>query len=258
MNRDQFYANMAGKGTLDYEIYLNTETLLSCQKDFYDLSNQDELQFQIVHQSEELWMKLIAYTLLNIDDYMQEGKTNRVLTLFNRVHRIQKTLLDQLSILETMSPKEYQEIRAKLGNGSGQESPGFRTLMKMYKPLWQSFKTCYLDRYGLTLEQVYNTEYCHCDAYMVAESLAEYDELFQKFRYYHIQLIYRTIGMGAKSLKGRSVELLSEGMQSKFFPDIWDIRNKMTDTWGQKYGKVRDSIGQNSEISLKEKVMLKV
>lgn len=258
MNRDQFYATMAGKGTLDYELYLNTQSLLSCQKDFYDLCNQDELQFQIVHQSEELWMKLIAYTLLDISDYIEMQKTNRVLTLFNRVHRIQKILIDQLSILETMSPKEYQEIRANLGNGSGQESPGFRTLMKMYKPLWQSFKTCYLDQYELTLEQVYNTEYCHCNAYMVAESLAEYDELFQKFRYYHIQLIYRTIGMGAKSLKGRSVELLAEGMQSKFFPDIWDIRHKMTDTWGKEYGQIRDPLGQDVEISLPEKVMVKV
>ncbi len=258
MNREQFYATMAGKGTLDYEIYLNTQTLLSCQKDFDDFCNQDELQFQIVHQSEELWMKLIAYTLLNIDEYIQDEKTNLVLTLFNRVHRIQRILIDQLPILETMSPKDYQEIRANLGNGSGQESPGFRTLMKMYKPLWQSFKTCYLDRHQLNLEQIYNTEYSHCDAYMVAESLAEYDELFQKFRYYHIQLIYRTIGMGANSLKGRSVELLREGMQSKFFPELWEIRHKMTNNWGKEYGQIRDSLGQNLETSQQEKVMVEV
>ena len=67
MNREHFYALMGGEGTLDYELYLNTKTLLSCQGKFETMCNRDELQFQIVHQIEELWMKLIAYTLLDID-----------------------------------------------------------------------------------------------------------------------------------------------------------------------------------------------
>src|SRR5579862_5641403 len=122
---------MRGEGTLDYEVYLNTKTLLSCQLDYDKLCNADEMQFQIVHQIEELWMKLMAYTLLDIDDYLQQENTNRVLTLFRRVHMIERLMIDQLPLLETMSPKEYQEIRLQLGNGSGQESPGFRTLLKM-------------------------------------------------------------------------------------------------------------------------------
>ncbi|HZT36068.1 MAG TPA: hypothetical protein VFA15_09115, partial [Nitrososphaera sp.] len=77
---------MNGEGTLDYEVYLNTLQLLSCQKAFCEYCNADELQFQIVHQVEELWMKLIGYTLLDIDDYIQQENTNRVVTLFRRVH----------------------------------------------------------------------------------------------------------------------------------------------------------------------------
>ena len=68
MERETFYAQMAGGSGLDYELYLNTEALLACQKPFSALCNKDELQFQIVHQVEELWMKLIAYTLLDIDE----------------------------------------------------------------------------------------------------------------------------------------------------------------------------------------------
>ena len=64
MDRNHFYATMNGEGTLDYELYLNTQKLLTCQKDFKDFCNRDEPMFQIVHQSEELWMKLIACTLL--------------------------------------------------------------------------------------------------------------------------------------------------------------------------------------------------
>ncbi len=243
MDRAYFYSTMNGEGTLDYELYLNTKKLLSCQKEFTDFCNRDELQFQVVHQVEELWMKLIAYTLLDIDDYLQQENTNRVITLFRRVHLAQKLMTDQLCLLETMSPKEYQEIRRGLGNGSGQESPGFRTLLKMYQPLWESFKVHYLDQHNLTVEKIYQSEYAHTDAYVVAEALAEYDELFQKFRYHHIQLIHRTIGLGAKSLKGRSVDLLDEGLRTRFFPELWEIRNQMTDAWGAQYGVVRDSLG---------------
>ena len=111
-------------------------TLLNCQTPFSELCNADELQFQVVHQIEELWMKLIAYTLLDIDEYLQAENTNRVITLFRRVHLAQKMMIQQVGLLETMSPKEYQAIRMRLGNGSGQESPGFRTLLRMYQPIW--------------------------------------------------------------------------------------------------------------------------
>lgn len=245
MDREHFYATMNGEGTLDYEVYLNTKSLLGCQKDFKTFCNGDELQFQIVHQVEELWMKLIGYTLLDIDDFIQQENTNRVITLFRRVHSALRLMTSQLDLLETMSPKEYQEIRLQLGNGSGQESPGFRTILKMPGPLWHSFKLAYLEKHGLTVEKIYNSEYSHSDAYVVAEALAEFDELFQRFRFCHIQLIHRTIGLGAKSLKGRAVDLLNEGQRVKFFPELWEIRNQMTDAWGGKYGVVRDSIGSH-------------
>jgi tryptophan 2,3-dioxygenase len=242
MDREQFFAIMNGEGTLDYERYLNTKVLLSAQKDFAALCNQDELQFQIVHQVEELWMKLIGYTLLDIDDFLQRENTNRVLTLSRRVHIALGLMISQLALLETMSPREYQEIRLQLGNGSGQESPGFRTIMKMAPQLWQSFQAHYLDRHGLTVEKIYNSEYSHSDAYVVAEALAEFDELFQRFRFCHLQLIHRTIGLGSKSLKGRPVDRLREGQNATFFPALWEIRNQMTDAWGGKYGVVRDSL----------------
>src|SRR6201986_2003763 len=130
MNREAIYADMAGGKNLDYETYLNTSDLLACQKPFDKFCNKDELQFQIVHQVEELWMKLIAYTLLDIDEYMEQQHAFRVLTLFGRCNKTLRLMTDQLELLETMSPKEYQEIRLQLGNGSGQESPGCGGLLK--------------------------------------------------------------------------------------------------------------------------------
>ena len=246
MDRASFYAEMAGGSGLDYEVYLNTRRLLACQKPFEALCNHDELQFQIVHQVEELWMKLIAYTLLDVDEYLTQRHTGRVISLFTRCHRLLDLMTGQLRLLETMSPKDYQEIRLQLGNGSGQESPGFRVLLKMIPRLWPSFEKAYLTDQGLTLEQIYDSRYSHDEAYLVAEAMMEFDELFQKFRWCHILLIHRSIGMGAASLKGRSVELLKSGARHRFFPALWDIRSQMTDRWGDAHGRVRESIAADA------------
>jgi tryptophan 2,3-dioxygenase len=242
MDLDQISALLRGESQKDYEIYLRTKDLLKCQKEPSDLVNEDELQFQIVHQVEELWMKLIASSLIDLHKYILQKHTFKALSLFTRVHLIQKLMIDQLALLETMSPRDYQAIRLQLGNGSGQESPGFRALHLLHEPLYKAFKLSYLEPQGLDFHQIYNTGYMHDENYMLAEAFAEYDELLQKFRYHHIQLIRRSIGFDAKSLKGRSVQMLEEGARKQLFPEIWEVRNHMTDAWGGTYGVKRDSL----------------
>ncbi|MFT4074163.1 MAG: tryptophan 2,3-dioxygenase family protein [Asticcacaulis sp.] len=242
MNRQHYTDLLSASAKLDYELYLKTDRLLACQKPPAALVNADELQFQIVHQVEELWMKLMIHTLMDIDDHMQAGHAHKVVTLFARCHMIMKLMSEQLDLLETMSPHDYQQIRLQLGNGSGQESPGFRCLMKMPTELWETFETHYLTARGLTVRDIYDTHYAHDDAYAIAECLMEFDERMGKFRANHIFLIQRSIGMGAASLKGRPVELLDAGARHRFFPELWAVRAEMTDAWGQAYGKVRDSL----------------
>lgn len=242
MYRNKYSAMLEQPEILDYGTYLNCDRLLQCQKPLDELCNADELQFQIVHQVEELWMKLMIYTLIDVLEYISEQNTHRVVTLMKRVHFLQRMMIQQLDVLETMSPKEYQQIRLQLGNGSGQESPGFRTLLKMPNDIWSEFEQHFLIGRGKTVESIYDSEYQHDDSYVIAESLIEFDELLQKFRTNHLFLIQRSIGLGSKSLKGRPVELLQSGASHRFFPDLWDIRCSMTDSWGGEYGRVRDSI----------------
>ncbi|GAC33749.1 tryptophan 2,3-dioxygenase [Paraglaciecola polaris LMG 21857] len=230
---------------LDYGTYLNCQQLLSAQKPLTELCNGDELQFQIVHQVEELWMKLMIYTLVDVLEYMQQENTLRVVSLMKRVTFIQRMMSQQLDLLETMSPKEYQQIRLQLGNGSGQESPGFRTLLKMPEDMWQVFEAHYLVGRGKSIEQIYDSQYSHDDSYILAECLAEFDEQLQKFRNLHMFLIQRSIGLEAKSLKGRAVTILENGAKHRFFAQLWDIRSAMTNTWGQAYGEIRDSISES-------------
>jgi len=131
MDRVRYEAMLAGPASLDYELYLKTDQLLSCQKLPSELCNPDELQFQIVHQVEELWMKLIVHSLLDAIEALEKNHAHKALTLMGRTQRLLWLMSEQLSLLETMSPHDYQSIRLQLGNGSGQESPGFRTLMKI-------------------------------------------------------------------------------------------------------------------------------
>ncbi|MEM0911969.1 MAG: tryptophan 2,3-dioxygenase family protein [Pseudomonadota bacterium] len=231
---------------LDYGVYLQCDKLLSCQTPIASLSTHDEMQFQIVHQVEELWMKLIAFSLTEIMALLPQRHTFKILTLFKRVNMLQQMMIDQLAVLETMSPKDYQAVRLQLGNGSGQESPGFRTLLKMPNSLWQLYKTHYLDEDGLTVKQIYDDQYTHDGHYSVAEAYLDFDEQFQIFRWRHLFLINRSIGISAKSLKGRSVDVLKKGASHRFFPELWDVRSEMTDQWGDEYGVKRDSISGKS------------
>ena len=247
MERKDYHRMIEDPAMLDYGVYLKADQLLQCQKPLAELCNADELQFQIVHQVEELWMKLLAYTLTDVIDYIKASNTHRVITLLSRVHRIQRMMISQMDVLETMSPKEYQQIRVQLGNGSGQESPGFQLLLKMPPGLWDAFETAYLTGQGLSISDIYDEKYAHDDAYVVAENLLEFDELFQKFRWMHIFLINRSIGIKSKSLKGRHVDLLQMGANHRFFPKLWDIRSEMTDKWGGEYGVVREALHKKDE-----------
>jgi tryptophan 2,3-dioxygenase len=240
MDRARYEAMLTGPASLDYELYLKTDQLLSCQKPYDQLCNSDELQFQIVHQVEELWMKLMVHSLLDAIEAINTDHAHKALTLMGRVQRLLWLMSEQLGLLETMSPHDYQSIRLQLGNGSGQESPGFRVLMKLPYELWEAFSARYLkDR---SIGHIYDHGYAHDEAYKMAEALMEFDESMARFRSNHMMLIHRSIGMGAQSLKGRSVELLESGMRHRFFPELWDIRCQMTDRWGGSYGRVRASL----------------
>lgn len=214
----------------DYEKYIRTEELLALQKTPEQLSCHDELQFQMVHQVAELWMKLIEHEVLFAAERMREGHTQRALRAFQRVRGIQILLQDQLSLLDTMAPRDYMTIRNALGRGSGQESPGFRRMLKLPEEIWPSFETL-LDKRGVTLRQIYEEPDKHAELFNVAEALLEYDQQLQSWRMRHLLMVYRQIGAGTPSLKGKPSDLLAEGMKHRFFPALWDVRDELFGEW---------------------------
>lgn len=242
MLEEGYYDTLEGQGHYDYEIYLNTKTLFSAQKRHHQLCNHDELMFQIVHQVEELWMKLIGYTVVDIVQNIEKKNTLKVTYFFKRVHAIQRLMINQMDLLDIMSPHDYQQIRLVLGNGSGIESPGFRNIKKIATLIWDKYFSYYLDAKIENIEKIYDIEYTHDERYVIAENLIDFDQLFQTFLQRHFLLVARNIGIDANSLKGRPNEYLATGTKRQFYPELWKIRGKMTNDWSDKNGLARESI----------------
>ena len=105
----------------DYEKYIRTEELLALQKAPSALTCHDELQFQIVHQAHELYMKLIAHELGFFVELLAAGEVARATSTLGRVAKIQRVLMASVDLLDTLAPTDYMTIRTGLGRGSGQE-----------------------------------------------------------------------------------------------------------------------------------------
>jgi len=215
----------------DYEKYIRTEELLGLQKAQETLTCHDEMQFQIVHQAHELYMKLIEHELRFMTTLLQADEVSRAVTTLGRVAKIQRVLLQSIELLDTMAPTDYMTIRTGLGRGSGQESPGFRTMLKLpQEVVWPAF-AAFLERAGVSLRAIYEHPHDHHDLFQLAEGLTDYDQLLQMWRYRHLILVYRIIGTGTPSLKGKHSDLLAHGMKTRFFPALWDVRDDVFGDW---------------------------
>ncbi|MEJ7599326.1 MAG: tryptophan 2,3-dioxygenase family protein [Kofleriaceae bacterium] len=170
----------------DYEKYIRTEELLGLQKAREALTCHDEMQFQVVHQAHELYMKLIAHELEFVCTSLEASDPARAVTTLRRISTVQRVLLHSVDLLDTMAPTDYMTIRTGLGRGSGQESPGFRTMLKLpQERVWPAF-TAFLERAGVTLRQIYDQPHDHHPLFQLCEGLVDYDQLLQTWRQRHL------------------------------------------------------------------------
>lgn len=214
------------KKASEYEIYLNVPTLLTLQKEESNRIHHDELLFQVIHQVEELWMKLVMNEIGAAIRYLDANDIGNALGLLRRVTELERLMIAQLRIIETMSPHSYLAVRKVLGQGSGQESPGFNAMLRAAPDLGAAM-TRTLERAGTTALDVHRDPTRHPLLFQLTECLLDFDELFQTFRYHHIQLVKRIIGAGTPSLKGKPTELLERSMRAPFYPELWEVRETM-------------------------------
>jgi tryptophan 2,3-dioxygenase len=218
---------LPGTAGSDYERYLRTDELLALQKTAGEWIHRDELLFQSVHQTSEIWLKLAWNEIEEAARLVGEDDIPAALRLLRRANDCFKLVTLALDMLEHMSPWEYTEVRKVLGHGSGFDSPGFKELRRVAKLLGDQFHAA-RERARLSLVEVYTRGREHDDLYNLAEQCIELDERVTVWRVRHFKVVQRTIGGDVIGTQGTPVEVMGRLIHHSFFPELWDVRNELT------------------------------
>ncbi|MFI6099095.1 tryptophan 2,3-dioxygenase family protein [Lentzea sp. NPDC051213] len=226
---NQVLKKWVGEGNTDYERYLRTSELLALQGEPDELSHPDELMFQVVHQAQELWLKLLTQELAGVVEDLDRDALWEVVTRLDRVVRIMTCLHQEMGVLETMPPQAFQVVRHNLGEGSGQESPGFNAVLTAAGYVNDALGRL-LARREVKLINVYGGA---ADLTTICERLLDFDEGFQRWLIAHYLLVRRTIGVGREtvSLDGMPARVLLGRMTKPLFRELWTVRDEMTAGW---------------------------
>ena len=219
---------LTGRGGSDYERYLRTDELLSLQKRPEERVHHDELLFQTVHQSSELWLKLGTTEVDEAAAHLERDEIERAIRLLRRAVLCLQYVTTQLEMLNQMSPWEYSEIRVVLGHGSGFDSPGFRRVPPVTQRVSKAFDRA-LERAGLTLVELYQRGREHEDLYQVAELLTEWDERIWLWRFRHYAIVARALGEDTIGTQGTPVQVLGKLIAQRQIPKLWEVRSRLVE-----------------------------
>jgi tryptophan 2,3-dioxygenase len=122
-------SNNYGSNTpLSYNKYLRVADLIDLQNCLSDPSHHDELLFITIHQSYELWFKQILHEIDAAVVLMNEDRLAAAARGLRRVVEIEKLLVNQIHLLETMTPISFLGFRDQLNPASGFQSMQFREI----------------------------------------------------------------------------------------------------------------------------------
>ena len=117
---------MSQDKSLTYTSYLALEEILGAQRPKSD--EHDEILFIVVHQVYELWFKQLIHELRYLQRMLEDGNDARAFATFKRVLTILKLVVQQLDVIETMTPVQFLSFRERLESSSGFQSGQFREL----------------------------------------------------------------------------------------------------------------------------------
>jgi tryptophan 2,3-dioxygenase len=260
-------------GLLTYGSYLRVPELLAQQVPEVRPPAHDELLFIIVHQTYELWFKQLLHELTAVRDAMlprpeagPDGGRQPWLArhLLHRVHVIERLLVSQIDVLETMTPQDFLEFRAALAPASGFQSVQFRELeflsgakdpdfvrrfraltgdererlaARLAEPsLWDAFVDL-LAASGLpvaddkqilaALVSIARDRPHHDDLWQLAEDLLTHDELAGLWRARHVQMVERQIGTKSGTGGSTGAPYLHRRVPLRYYPLLWELRDSL-------------------------------
>ncbi|HEY0537830.1 MAG TPA: tryptophan 2,3-dioxygenase family protein [Actinoallomurus sp.] len=246
---------------LTYGAYLRLPTLLDQQVLESEPPARDELLFISIHQVYELWFKLLLHELGEIRQAMTGDEVWLARHLFRRVHAVERVLIEQIQVLETMTPQDFMAFREKLAPASGFQSVQFREMeflsghkdagfLKRFRgltddererldrrlaepSLWDAF-VALLGRRGLaagdddeiraSLVTVAHDRNRHDDLWQLAEDLLTHDEMAALWRHRHVQMVERQIGTKSGTGGSTGAPYLRSRLDLRFYPLLWELR----------------------------------
>ena len=248
-------------GLLSYGSYLRVDELLAQQVLASDPPAHDELLFITVHQVYELWFKQVLHELEHARDGMLAGETYVPRHALQRVLAIERVLVEQVSVLETMTPQDFLAFRSLLAPASGFQSVQFREIeffsgrrdaalvarlklsaderarldRRLTEPsLWDAFLALLAAR-GLavgdeeerreSLLSVARDRARYGDIWDVAEGLVSHDELVGQWRARHVDMVERQIGVKSGTGGSTGAPYLRSRLGVRFFPELWELRS---------------------------------
>lgn len=248
-------------GRLSYGAYLRLPTLLGQQVPESEPPAHDELLFITVHQVYELWFKLLLHELESARDAMTAGELWQARHLFRRVHCVERVLVEQLDVLETMTPQDFLAFRSLLAPASGFQSVQFRELeflsgakderfpnrlrdlsedererlrRRLDEPsLWDAFLDVLRAR-GLdtdddeavtrSLLTIARDRGTHDDVWELAEALVGHDEMAALWRSRHVAMVERQIGTKSGTGGSTGAPYLRKRLGLHYYPLLWELR----------------------------------
>jgi tryptophan 2,3-dioxygenase len=247
---------------LSYATYLRVPELLALQELRSDPPAHDELLFIVVHQVYELWFKELVFELVTVRDRMFGGDVAMTLHLLQRAHEIERVLVEQVSVLESMSPQDFLAFRSKLAPASGFQSVQFREMefvsglkderllehlgegeeerarlrRRLDEPtLWDGFCSL-LEAAGLPMPpddeerrraSLVEMTRDHPELFAVSEGLLTHDELFSLWRLRHVLMVERQIGSKTGTGGSSGSTYLRTTLDRRFFPELWELRSHL-------------------------------
>lgn len=253
-----------GKNSLlSYNEYLKVPDLLELQRTLSDPVSHDELLFIIIHQTYELWFKQILHELDASIKWIGEGRIFRANHSLRGIVSIERILVTQIHILESMAPIGFLEFRDKLNPASGFQSMQFRELEFLSgakdEKILSTFKTdefaferlkqrfvepsladafwVHISTIGLdvdtpearvaTIVEILTHPEKYAAIYNMQDLLIEHDELIVSWRYNHILMVERMLGMKRGTGGSDGVGYLQTTLSKKFFPELWEARTHL-------------------------------
>jgi len=209
----------------EYAGYLRIDDLLELQRPLTPEAH-DELLFIIVHQSYELWFKLIIHELRKVHEELSRGRPQGAVRPLERPVAVERLLLDHLDVLETMGPEGFLEFRDPLAPASGFQSQQFREIETLSPKLYDAF-AAQLDTDLADLYRNHLDDPRRALLYEVAELLLDHDEQIALWRHHHTLMAAREIGDRPGTGGSRGVEYLRSTQDQRFYPELWAVRTAL-------------------------------